>query len=60
MKFTRWCASLVLLSPVMFHAASVVAQAQWPSKPLRMIVPFTSGSASDVTGRIVAQRLAEM
>ena len=36
------------------------AQDQWPSKPMRMIVPFTSGSASDVTGRIVAQRLAEI
>ena len=36
------------------------AQDKWPSKPMRMIVPFTSGSASDVTGRIVAQRLAEI
>jgi tripartite-type tricarboxylate transporter receptor subunit TctC len=36
------------------------AQDKWPSKPVRMIVPFTPGSASDVTGRIVAQRLTEM
>ncbi|MBI1990280.1 MAG: tripartite tricarboxylate transporter substrate binding protein [Betaproteobacteria bacterium] len=36
------------------------AQDKWPSKPMRMIVPFTSGSASDVTGRIVAQRLTEI
>ena len=36
------------------------AQDKWPSKPMRMIVPFTSGSASDVLGRIVAQRLSEI
>jgi len=38
----------------------VWAQDKWPTKPLRMIVPFTSGSASDVLGRIVAQRLVEI
>jgi len=32
----------------------------WPSKPIRMIVPFTPGSASDVLGRIVGQRLSEI
>ncbi len=36
------------------------AQDKWPSKPIRMIVPFTPGSASDVLGRIVAQRLTEV
>ena len=60
MKLLRWCVSGVLLSSAVFHAAPVAAQDQWPSKPMRMIVPFTSGSASDVTGRIVAQRLAEI
>ncbi len=33
---------------------------KWPSKPVRMIVPFTPGAASDVLGRIVGQRLSEM
>ena len=32
----------------------------WPSKPLRLIVPFTAGAASDVLGRIVAQRFSEI
>jgi tripartite-type tricarboxylate transporter receptor subunit TctC len=34
-------------------------EGKWPTKPIRMIVPFTTGSASDVLGRIVAQRLSE-
>jgi tripartite-type tricarboxylate transporter receptor subunit TctC len=51
-------ASLVL---ALGSAAGVApAQDKWPSKPIRMIVPFTSGSASDVLGRIVAQRLIEI
>jgi len=36
------------------------AQDRWPAKPIRMIVPFTPGSASDVLGRIVGQRLSEI
>lgn len=36
------------------------AQDKWPSKPIRMIVPFTAGAASDVLGRIVGQRLSEI
>ena len=32
----------------------------WPSKPVRLIVPFTAGAASDVLGRIVGQRFSEI
>ena len=58
-------ASLVIAAAALLFALGgaagvTLAQDKWPSKPIRMIVPFTSGSASDVTGRIVAQRLAEI
>ena len=48
---------LLLLGTI---ASTAPAQDNWPAKPIRMIVPFTSGSASDVLGRIVAQRLGEI
>jgi len=55
---TAWrCIAIVLLAAA---PCAVPAQGEWPSKPIRMIIPFTSGSASDVTGRIVALRLAEI
>ena len=41
-------------------AAPAPAPEKWPSKPVRMIVPFTPGSASDVLGRIVSQRLSDI
>ncbi len=48
--------SLALLLGV---AATQVAYSQtWPTKPLRMVVPFAPGGAVDVTGRVIAQALS--
>lgn len=49
-----------LLCALLGVSGVFAAQTKWPAKPVRMIVPFFSGSASDVLGRIVAQRLAEI
>lgn len=32
----------------------------YPTKPITMVVPFAAGGPSDVTGRILAQRLSEL
>jgi tripartite-type tricarboxylate transporter receptor subunit TctC len=34
------------------------AQAAWPERPLRFIVPFPGGSSPDLTGRVVSEHLA--
>jgi tripartite-type tricarboxylate transporter receptor subunit TctC len=34
------------------------AQATWPDRPLRFIVPFPGGSSPDLTGRVVSEHLA--
>lgn len=60
MRVWRGIAAASLAFALGGAAGGAPAQDKWPSKPLRMIVPFTSGSASDVTGRILAQRLAEI
>lgn len=46
--------ALVLCAPLL-----VLAQAEWPHKSIRMIVPFAPGGASDFVARIVAPRLGE-
>lgn len=47
-------ATLLTLCP---GAAS--AQAPYPQKPIRMIVGFSAGSATDITARLFAQRFSE-
>ena len=40
-------------------ASPAIAQGAWPNRPLRMIVPFTPGAATDAMARLAANRLAE-
>lgn len=48
-----------LLAALCWTAATVAqAQTAWPSQPIKLIVPFTAGSTSDVTARAVAQKIS--
>ena len=53
--------TLVLTSALVLGAmTSVGAQAQsYPNKPIKFVVPFTAGSATDNVGRIVAQAMGD-
>lgn len=40
-------------------AQPVFAQANWPDKPVKIVVGFTAGSSTDVTARMFAQKFSE-
>jgi tripartite-type tricarboxylate transporter receptor subunit TctC len=55
--FTRIAASLALAFGLITTAQ---AQANYPDKPVRVIVGFGSGAATDVTARVVAKKLGDI
>ena len=54
----RRAAMLVAVLAALALAGPARAQ-EWPSKPVRIVVPFAPGGSADVFGRFLAQRLQE-
>jgi len=54
MKFTR----TLLLAAALAPCAAAFAQ-DWPSKPIRIVVPYTPGGSSDIIARAISQPLAD-
>lgn len=48
-----------LCAVIVLSAAAGALGQQFPSKPIRMVVPFSAGSATDILARVVAQKMAE-
>ena len=46
-----------LATPLALLAAPALAQAPWPSRPVRIVVPIAAGGALDITARMMAERL---
>ena len=64
MTTSRWY-PFALTGALLTAAAGAYAQgattdpaASWPARPLRVVVPFTAGSATDAIGRMVSERLS--
>ena len=51
---------LGIVSACLLSLAGVaVAQDSWPSKPIRLVVPFTPGGVTDTSGRLIAEHLGK-
>ena len=49
----------LVLALVLLPAAQAAAQANYPDRPIKMIVPLAAASAVDVAARIVTQKMAD-
>ncbi len=49
------CAAAALASVALYSPA----QAAWPEKPIRIVVTFASGGASDIVARVISEPLAK-
>jgi tripartite-type tricarboxylate transporter receptor subunit TctC len=52
------CGVLAALSTGLL-SAPVLAQEKFPSRPMRMIVPFPPGGSNDILGRFLAQKMTD-
>ena len=50
---------LLSLALALLLALPAAAQTKWPEKPVKLVVGFTPGSATDVTARMFAQKFGE-
>jgi tripartite-type tricarboxylate transporter receptor subunit TctC len=57
MRVPHWLMPAIL--GVLLAASGVHAQQRYPSKPIRLIVPFAPGGGTDIVARMLAQKLSE-
>jgi tripartite-type tricarboxylate transporter receptor subunit TctC len=55
----RLASTLVACTALLSPWALVHAQSAYPTKPIRLIVPYPPGAGTDMVGRTVGQKLAE-
>jgi tripartite-type tricarboxylate transporter receptor subunit TctC len=57
MELRMICARFVLSVTLAIGTASAAEAQSYPEKPIKLVVPFPAGGATDTTARLVAQRL---
>src|SRR5215208_5690132 len=57
-KFATYATALLVSLAIATITAPAHAQ-NWPTKPVKILIPFTAGGTADALGRLAAQKLSE-
>jgi tripartite-type tricarboxylate transporter receptor subunit TctC len=52
-------ARLIAVACLLFFTSQAMPQSHYPSRPIRVVVPYPPGGSNDVMGRLVSQKLSE-
>ena len=58
-RITTHGSRLTLFALIALGAISAAVAQDFPSRPVRMVIPIGPGSSMDITGRVVAQKMNE-
>lgn len=59
MAITRLQSGLAVLATV-FCVSPALAQAEYPVKPVKLVVPVPPGGSADLAGRVLARKIGEL
>jgi len=51
---------IVVMAVALVFSSAALAQQNYPARPVRMVIPWPPGQATDLVGRIVAQKLTDL
>ena len=57
--FARIAVAVAALAFALFSTETPAQPAGYPSKPIRLVVPFPAGASSDIVGRMIGQKMSE-